>query len=185
MLAPALLVHDLLGDPESRASCRISMIRRRGRRTRGRGQDGREGEDHEGDGENHPLAPPHDSPVVNQVTLLFLINYAFNWLFAEKIGTLISRIGERAALTIEYVGLIGVFTAYAFVENAYLAAGLYVVDHMFFALAIAMNTYFQKIASPEDIASSAGVSFTINHIAAVVIPVLFGLLWLQSPALAE
>ena len=117
-----------------------------------------------------------------QVTALFLINYAFNWLFAEKIGKLIGRIGERAALTIEYAGLIGVFTAYAFVENAYLAAGLYVVDHMFFALAIAMNTYFQKIASPEDIASSAGVSFTINHIAAVVIPAALGLVWIVSNA---
>ena len=117
-----------------------------------------------------------------QVTALFLINYAFNWLFAEKIGNLIGRIGERAALTIEYVGLIAVFTAYAFVENAYLAAGLYVVDHMFFALAIAMNTYFQKIASPEDIASSAGVSFTINHIAAVVIPAALGLVWIVSNA---
>ena len=117
-----------------------------------------------------------------QVTALFLINYAFNWLFAEKIGNLIGRIGERAALTIEYVGLIVVFTAYAFVENAYLAAGLYVVDHMFFALAIAMNTYFQKIASPEDIASSAGVSFTINHIAAVVIPAALGLVWIVSNA---
>jgi hypothetical protein len=117
-----------------------------------------------------------------QVTALFLINYAFNWLFAEKIGNLIGRIGERAALTIEYVGLIGVFTAYAFVENPYLAAGLYVVDHMFFALAIAMNTYFQKIASPEDIASSAGVSFTINHIAAVVIPAALGLVWIVSNA---
>ena len=117
-----------------------------------------------------------------QVTALFLINYAFNWLFAEKIGTLISRIGERSALTIEYGGLIGVFTAYAFVENAYLAAGLYVIDHMFFALAIAMNTYFQKIASPEDIASSAGVSFTINHIAAVVIPAALGLVWIVSNA---
>ena len=117
-----------------------------------------------------------------QVTALFLINYAFNWLFAEKIGTLISRIGERAALTIEYAGLIVVFTAYAFVENAYLAAGLYVIDHMFFALAIAMSTYFQKIASPEDIASSAGVSFTINHIAAVVIPAALGLVWIVSNA---
>ena len=115
-----------------------------------------------------------------QVTALFLINYAFNWLFAEKIGGLIGRIGERAALTIEYVGLIVVFTAYAFVENAYLAAGLYVIDHMFFALAIAMNTYFQKIASPEDIASSAGVSFTINHIAAVVIPAALGFVWVVS-----
>lgn len=118
----------------------------------------------------------------SQVALLFLINYAFNWLFAEKIGGLIGRIGERRALTIEYVGLTIVFTAYAFVENPYLGAGLYVIDHMFFALAIAINTYFQKIASPEDIASTAGVSFTINHIAAVVVPAALGLVWMVSPA---
>jgi hypothetical protein len=118
----------------------------------------------------------------SQVALLFLINYAFNWLFAEKIGSLIGRIGERTALSIEYAGLIIVFTAYAFVENPYVGAGLYVVDHMFFALAIAMSTYFQKIASPEDIASSAGVSFTINHIAAVVVPAALGLVWMASPA---
>ena len=118
----------------------------------------------------------------SQVALLFLINYAFNWLFAEKIGEVIGRIGERKALTIEYVGLIFVFTAYAFVQNPYIGAGLYVIDHMFFALSIAMSTYFQKIASPEDIASSAGVSFTINHIAAVVVPAALGLVWMVSPA---
>jgi len=115
-----------------------------------------------------------------QVTTLFLINYVFNWLFAERIGSLIGRIGERKALTIEYAGLIVVFTAYAYVENAYVAAGLYVIDHMFFALAIAIKTYFQKIASPEDIASTAGVSFTINHIAAVVVPAALGLVWIVS-----
>ncbi len=115
-----------------------------------------------------------------QVTMLFLINYAFNWLFAERIGVLIRRIGERSALTIEYAGLVIVFTAYAFVENAYLAAGLYIVDHMFFALYIAMTTYFHKIADPADLASSAGVSFTINHIAAVVIPAALGLVWVVS-----
>lgn len=117
-----------------------------------------------------------------QVTALFLINYAFNWLFAEKIGVLIRRIGERNSLTIEYAGLIVVFTAYAIVENAYIAAGLYVIDHMFFALYIAMSTYFQKIADPADFASSAGVSFTINHIAAVVIPALLGVVWVTSSA---
>ena len=115
-----------------------------------------------------------------QVTMLFLINYAFNWLFAEKIGALIRRIGERHALTIEYIGLILVFTAYAFVENAYAAAALYVIDHMFFALYIAMSTYFQKIADPADMASSAGVSFTINHIAAVIVPAALGLVWVVS-----
>ena len=115
-----------------------------------------------------------------QVTTLFLINYAFNWLFAERIGGLIGRIGERSALTIEYVGLILVFTAYAFVETPTIGAALYVIDHMFFALSIAIKTYFQKIASPEDIASTAGVSFTINHIAAVVIPAALGLVWVVS-----
>jgi len=117
-----------------------------------------------------------------QVTLLFLINYTFNWLFAEKIGVLIRRIGERNSLSIEYIGLIVVFTSYAFVENAYIAAALYVIDHMFFALYIAMSTYFQKIADPADFASSAGVSFTINHIAAVIIPAALGLVWIHSNA---
>ncbi len=115
-----------------------------------------------------------------QVTLLFLINYAFNWLFAERIGIAIRRIGERNALTVEYGGLVIVFTAYAYVENAYLAAGLYIIDHMFFALYIAMTTYFHKIADPSDLASSAGVSFTINHIAAVIIPAALGLVWVVS-----
>lgn len=115
-----------------------------------------------------------------QVTMLFLVNYAFNWLFAEKIGRLIGRIGERNALTIEYSGLVLVFTAYAFVEHAYVAAGLYIIDHMFFALYIAMSTYFHKIADPSDLASSAGVSFTINHIAAVIIPAALGLVWVVS-----
>jgi len=119
----------------------------------------------------------------SQITLLFLINYAFNWLFAEKIGRLIGRLGERLALTIEYGGLVIVFTAYGLVENATLAAILYVVDHMFFALYIATYTYFQKIADPKDLASSSGVSFTINHIAAVIIPAALGLVWIWSSSL--
>jgi hypothetical protein len=47
-------------------------------------------------------------------------------------------------------------------------------------IGISIKTYFQKIADPKDIASSSGVSFTINHIAAVVIPFAFGKLWDNS-----
>jgi hypothetical protein len=118
---------------------------------------------------------------VEAVTLLFLVNCIFNMLFAARIGRLVHRFGERLALTIEYVGLVVVFAAYAFVTNAKIAAGLYILDHAFFAMAIAMKTYFQKIADPRDIAPTAGVAFTINHIAAVFLPVLFGLVWLISP----
>ncbi|MGH1486831.1 MAG: MFS transporter, partial [Cellvibrionaceae bacterium] len=34
-----------------------------------------------------------------------------------------------------------------------------------------------------DIASTAGVSFTINHIAAVVLPAVLGFIWLYSPSI--
>lgn len=115
------------------------------------------------------------------ITLLYLLNHVINMFLAPKIGKMIGKWGERRALIFEYAGLFIVFISYAFVENHVLAGGLYVIDHMFFALAIAIKTYFQKIADPADISSTAGVSFTINHIAAVFIPAAFGLLWLISP----
>ncbi len=120
---------------------------------------------------------------VATVTLVFLVNGVLNMYFAPKIGKLIAHWGERRALTLEYIGLIGVFTAYAFVDTAWIAIALYIIDHLFFSMAIAIKTYFQKIADPADMASQAGVSFSINHIAAVVIPAAFGFLWLISPSI--
>jgi len=117
---------------------------------------------------------------VPQITAMFLANALFNIYFAPKIGGLIAKWGERRVLTLEYIGLIGVFVTYAFVENPWIASGLYIIDHAFFAMAIAMKTYFQKIASPQDMAPTAGVAFSINHIAAVFIPVIFGMIWLQN-----
>ena len=116
------------------------------------------------------------------IALLFLLNHAINTWLAPQIGRLIHRWGERRALTLEYLGLAGIFTAYAFVHTPWLAAALYVADHVLFAMAIAIRSYFQKIADPADIAASSGVAFSINHIAAVLIPAAFGLLWMISPA---
>ena len=118
---------------------------------------------------------------VSDIAALFMINHVFNWAFAGRIGLVVGRIGERRALTFEYCGLFCVFIAYAFVNDGLWAGVLYVADHLFFSLAIAIKTYFQKIADPADMASTDGVAFTINHIAAVFIPVLFGLVWLVSP----
>ncbi|MEM8959005.1 MAG: MFS transporter, partial [Pseudomonadota bacterium] len=122
---------------------------------------------------------------VQQVTALFIINFVANMLFAPLIGFAVGRFGERKALCFEYIGLMLVFLAYGgiywFGWGAALAAALYVIDHLFFALALALKTYFQKIAAPEDIAPTAAVSFTINHIAAVFLPAALGYLWLVSP----
>lgn len=116
------------------------------------------------------------------IALLFLLNHLANTWIAPRVGRLISRWGERPMLTLEYLGLMCIFTSYAFVETGWIAALLYILDHLLFAVAIAINSYFHKIADPTEIASTAGVSFTINHIAAVILPVVFGYIWIQSPA---
>ena len=115
------------------------------------------------------------------VALVFLLNGAINMWVAPKIGQFVVRFGERTSLIIEYVGLILVFSAYGWVDSAPAAVGLYVLDNILFAMAIAQSSYIKKIADPADLASTAGVSFTINHIAAVILPALLGVLWLWSP----
>jgi predicted MFS family arabinose efflux permease len=119
---------------------------------------------------------------VHEVAVLFIANGVVTMFFAPLIGRWIIKVGERKVLIIEYIGLFLVFTSYAFVSNIWVAVGLYIADHALFSMAIGIKTYFQKIADPADIAPTAGVSFTINHIAAVVIPVVFGLIWIWSPA---
>jgi predicted MFS family arabinose efflux permease len=124
---------------------------------------------------------------VHQVTALFLVNFLANMVLAPTMGRMVGRFGERAALLFEYAGLAMVFGLYAglylFDWPVWVAGTLYVVDHIFFALAFAMKTYFQKIADPADIAPTAAVAFTINHIAAVVLPALLGYLWLSAPVM--
>lgn len=114
------------------------------------------------------------------MSLMFLVTSAITMWFSPKVGRMIARLGERRVMIIEYSGLVGVFLAYAFVETAWIAVGLYLLDHLFFAMSFASKTYFQKIAAPQDIASTSGVSFTINHIAAVAIPVTFGQIWVSD-----
>ncbi|MCP4433508.1 MAG: MFS transporter [Gammaproteobacteria bacterium] len=120
---------------------------------------------------------------VGQMSLLFLVNGVLTIYLAPKIGRLVNYWGEKRILTLEYGGLVMIFSAYAIAENATLASLLYIIDHIFFAMAIALKSYLKKIADPADIASTAGVSFSINHIAAVVLPAVLGLLWIISPAM--
>jgi hypothetical protein len=117
------------------------------------------------------------------ISVLFLINGVLTIYLAPKIGRLVKNWGEKRTLTLEYLGLIIIFTSYAFVENAMIASILYILDHVFFAMAIALKSYFKKIGDPADFASTAGVAFSINHIAAVILPFVLGFIWIASPAL--
>ena len=118
---------------------------------------------------------------VHEMALLYLANCVFNMLFAPKLGALIARFGERWSITCENSLLILVFLGYAFTGNPWIAAALYVTDGALMTLDIAIRTYFQKIGDAADMAGTAGVGSSINHVAAVFIPVGLGLIWVGHP----
>ena len=115
---------------------------------------------------------------VQAITVLFIINNLINWLINPLIGRSINAFGERTLCTLEYAGVIVVFLTYAYASSKWVVAGMYILDYILFNFAVAIRTYFQKIADPEDIAPSSAVGFTINHIAAVFLPALGGYLWM-------
>ncbi len=115
---------------------------------------------------------------VTMVTSLFLINNTVNWLLNPLIGKLINAHGEQKLLTFQFLPAIGIFLGYAYIDNGLIVAALYILDQFTFNFNIAEKTFFQKMADKADIAPSMAMSFTINHIAAVVVPVVGGTLWL-------
>ena len=117
---------------------------------------------------------------VQAITVLFIINNVINWIVNPMIGRAINAFGERTLCTVEYTGVIMIFLTYAYASSKWVVAGMYILDYILFNFAVAIRTYFQKIADPEDIAPSTAVGFTINHIAAVFLPALGGYLWMLN-----
>ena len=114
---------------------------------------------------------------IQEITILFVINNIINYYLSPLIGKSIIRFGERRVLSLEYFSLVLIFIAYATTGSKWVVAVLFILDHIFFNFSIAIRTYFQKVGDPRDIAPSMAVGFTINHIAAVFLPAIGGLLW--------
>ena len=115
---------------------------------------------------------------VQEVTLLFVINNSINYFLSPLVGKSIIRFGERKVLSLEYISVIFIFSAYASTDSKLVVAFIYILDQIFFTFAIAIRTYFQKVGDPQDIAPSMAVGFTINHLAAVFLPAIGGMLWM-------
>ncbi|MBQ3893207.1 MAG: MFS transporter [Desulfovibrio sp.] len=114
---------------------------------------------------------------VRTVSLLFMFNYAVNWVFNPMVGKIINRLGEARLLAIEYAAALAIFLGYALTQSPALLVLLYVLDSLTLNFSIAMRTFFQKIALPEDAAPNMAIAQTINHVPAVCIPALGGWMW--------
>ncbi|MDD5168781.1 MAG: hypothetical protein PHN75_08185 [Syntrophales bacterium] len=115
---------------------------------------------------------------VSTIAGIYVLNYALTFMTNRYISKAINVYGERVVLSLESASLFLLFMGYAFIENAGVAVVLYVIDSIFFNFSIGLNTYLQKTADAGDLAQSTAVGYTINHISAVVIPVVGGSLWL-------
>ncbi len=115
---------------------------------------------------------------VRTMSLLLLINSLVNVYVLQKVGKLVSRFGERLVLSLAFAALIPVFLGYAYVGGLPVLCILFVLDNVLFGFNLGMPTYLQKIAvSPEELTATMSIQDTINHISAVIVPVVGGTIW--------
>jgi len=126
---------------------------------------------------------------VQTTAVLFLINSLVNIYTLRAAGQLVGRFGERRILSLAFISLAVIFVGYAYVTYLPILFVLFVLDNILFGAGLAVTTYFQKIAiSKDEITGNVSVEQAINHISAVVVPLIGGLAWetfgTQAPFLA-
>ena len=124
----------------------------------------------------YALTREYNTPL-RTVAFLMVVNSIVNIFEGPMIGRMIDKVGAKKILTISYAGLILVFAGYAMVEHAAVLYVLYCVDNLFYISADCMTIYLHRIAAPEDLMPTLSVGVTLNHIAAVVVPLVGGWLW--------
>lgn len=114
---------------------------------------------------------------VDKIAILMIINGTITLIFAPIIGRLVDKIGERPSLSISNASLIFVFIGYALVKNIKALYVLYCMDSFLYMFTVAQTTYLNKIAPPEDVRPALSMGVTMNHIAAVIVPLVGGFIW--------
>lgn len=98
---------------------------------------------------------------------------------APLIGRLVDRHGERGPLTFYSVGLIVVFLGYASFHNVWALCALFLIDNVLFSFGVGFTTYLHRIVRPKELTPCLSMGVTMNHIAAVTVPVGGAWLWMH------
>ncbi|HUW35452.1 MAG TPA: MFS transporter, partial [Planctomycetota bacterium] len=112
------------------------------------------------------------------VMLLLMIGVqATGYVTSPAVGRLIDRIGERPVLIFYYSCLTLFFVGYAVVPNRGVLYGIYVIDNAFFVFAMSLTTYVSRIAPQKELTPTLSMGVAMNHVAAVAMPFVGGILW--------
>ena len=106
------------------------------------------------------------------------------------VGRAIDRLGERFVLSVEAVILFVICFGYAF-SGDFLPAkaamvimiACYIIDSSMSVVEMARSTYVKKIAvSPEDVAPTLSTGISLDHLVAMTMPTLGGIVWAATGA---
>lgn len=115
-------------------------------------------------------------PLKNML-FLQLVNAVLISITAPRIGKVIDRSGERGPLTFYSIGLIVVFFGYATSQTVWALYGLFLIDNVLFSFGVGFTTYLHRIVRPGELTPCVSMGVTMNHIAAVTVPVGGAWLW--------
>lgn len=126
---------------------------------------------------------------LRHMLLLQFINAIMITITAPYIGKLVDRRGERGPLTFYSIGLIVVFLGYATTKSLVVWLGypetsavwalyaLFLIDNVLFSFGVGFTTYLHRIVRPNELTPCLSMGVTMNHIAAVTVPVGGAWLW--------
>lgn len=114
---------------------------------------------------------------VYPITALLIFNSIVSMVITPFVGRLIDRYSERPMLILNYACLIFLFAGYALIHNVLALGVLYCVDNAFFAFGLGISSYLGRIAPRQDVTPTLAMGSTCNHVAAVSVPLVGGILW--------
>lgn len=112
---------------------------------------------------------------VPAISLIMLVTSALAMVTGPWIGRMIDLHGERRMLGYVNYAYIVALLGYALVDNTAVAIVCYVIYSIIFPLSgMGASVYLRKIAPSRDVAPSLAMGITMQHAAAIVIPILTG-----------
>ncbi|MSP12110.1 MAG: MFS transporter [Chloroflexi bacterium] len=109
------------------------------------------------------------------ISAILLVVTAINMFIGPKIGKLIDQHGERQMLGLVNVGYVIALVGYGISSNVYAAIGCYIIYSMILPVSgIGSATYLRKVAAAKDVAPSLAMGLSMQHAAAIIVPIATG-----------
>lgn len=105
------------------------------------------------------------------------INAIMISITAPAMGRVVDKKGEKKPLFYYSIGLIVVFLGYATFRSVGTLIALFLIDNVLFSFSVGYTTYLNRIVRKNELTPCLAMGTTMNHIAAVTVPIGGALLW--------